>query len=72
MSHQAPQMKKVGPDSFETTDELIRTYSKSSVEQEIETLQNRIDQLEKNAGIKSLRQQLEQKQALLDRMNQVS
>jgi len=72
MSNQAPEMKKTGPDEYTTTDSLVRRYSKSSVEQEVETIQNRIDQLEKNAGIKSLRQQLEQKKALLDRMKQVS
>jgi len=72
MSNQAPQMKKTGPDEYETTDELIKTYNKSSVEQEVENLKNVIDKKEKQVGLKSLKQQLENKQALLDRMNQAT
>lgn len=70
MTHDLPKLKKVGNGKFESTDEVTRTYDKASVEQEIDKMETRIDELEKQAGLKSLRSQLEKKKALLDKMKE--
>jgi len=71
MTHDLPKIKKVGNGKFESTDEVTRRYDKASVEQEIDTLETRIDELEKEAGLKSLRQQLSQRKALLSKMKEM-
>lgn len=72
MTHDLPKLEKVGDGKFKSTDEVTQTYDKASVEQEIDTLETRIDELEKQAGLKSLRQQLSQRKALLDKMKEMS